>query len=332
MRYTRDELEHLRDSPLVVRPVNLPPAEEYMGPPETERKPNTRERRGSAGFPDQAGRRPGVDKLSRGPGTPLDIILGPPKTSFASSTSARNARPSDAAERQQDQDPRDRHPFRKSDGESDRTRDNQRQNLRPRRSDADQDSDGWSTVKPRKSFGADGAERFNGRMGGERHRDDPPMPRRGSRDARDGERERPARGFETFSRDRDAIKEQAEEVDGAARRGFGRGRTESWFKDKEESAAAAAAENRKSNGERLADRSRGWREKDTEKTNGRAHDRNADRNNDRERGGDRDDRGGGRWDRDNRRQDREPEWMDEPSDSKKRAHTQEDFQKWKESM
>lgn len=31
MRYTRDELEHLRDSPLVVRPVNLPPAEEYMG-------------------------------------------------------------------------------------------------------------------------------------------------------------------------------------------------------------------------------------------------------------------------------------------------------------
>jgi len=31
MRYTRHELERLRESPLVVRPLNLPPAEEYMG-------------------------------------------------------------------------------------------------------------------------------------------------------------------------------------------------------------------------------------------------------------------------------------------------------------
>lgn len=31
MRYTRDELERLRESPLVVRPPNLPPSEEYIG-------------------------------------------------------------------------------------------------------------------------------------------------------------------------------------------------------------------------------------------------------------------------------------------------------------
>lgn len=263
----------------------------------------------------------------------MDIILGPPKTSFASATSARNAKPSDLPDRpslNRDSDSRDRYPFRKSDGENDRTRDNQRHNLRSRRLDADQDNEGWSTVKPRKSFGAEGSERFNGRMGGDRHRDDlPPMPRRGSRDARD---ERPARGFDTFSREKDAIKESAEETEGAGRRnGFGRGRNEpSWFKDKEDS--ATPAENRKSNGDRFTDRNRGWREKDRDdKINERTSERNTDRNTDR--GGDRnEDRTRGRWERDDRRQEREPEWMDEPANEKKRAHTAEDFQKWKESM
>lgn len=276
-----------------------------MGLPEAERKQSNKERRESAGLLDQTNRRSGLDKHSRNSANAVDIILGPPKTSFASATSARNTKPSDLPDRpslNRDSDPRDRYPFRKSDGENDRTRDNQRHNLRSRRLDADQDSEGWSTVKPRKSFGAEGSERFNGRMGGDRHRDDvPPMPRRGSRDARD---ERPPRGFDAFSRDRDSIKESAEEAEGAGRRnGFGRGRNEpSWFKDKEDS--ATPAENRKSNGDRFGDRNRGWREKDRDdKIHERTNERNTDRNVDRGGGGDRtEDRTRGRWERDDRRQ------------------------------
>jgi hypothetical protein len=31
IRYTPEELKHLRDSPLVVKPPGLPPAEQWMG-------------------------------------------------------------------------------------------------------------------------------------------------------------------------------------------------------------------------------------------------------------------------------------------------------------
>lgn len=167
-------------------------------------------------------------------------------------------------------------------------------------------------MKPRKSFGTEGAERFNGRMGGDRdrHRDD-----RRFRDREDREtKERPARGFENFSRDNHGDQDQ----DGSRRNGLGRGRNEpSWFKDNNE--AHPPTENRRSNGDRFSDRTRGWREKDVDD---RAGDRGGDR-------GDRRDRG--RWDRDNdRRQERDPEWMNDPADEKNTARTQEDFEKWKQ--
>jgi hypothetical protein len=177
-----------------------------------------------------------------------------------------------------------------------------------KRNEGDQDSDGWSTVKPRKSFGTEGAERFNGRMGGDRHKEDRRFRDREDRDVKD----RPVRGFDNYSRDKEGDQDQ----EGGRRNGVGRGRNEpSWFKDSND---ASTTGDRKSNGDRFSDRTRGWREKDRDE-------KPTDR-------GDRvDDRGDRRWDRD-RRQERDPEWMDEPADEKKQTHTAEDFQKWKERM
>lgn len=152
-------------------------------------------------------------------------------------------------------------------------------------------------------------------MGGDRQRDD-----RRFRD-RD-ERDRPVRGFDTFTREKESDQDQEST---ARRNGTGRGRNEpSWFKDSNDMPSTPG--DRKSNGDKFADRTRGWREKD---------DRTADRDNrddKRERGNDRGgDRGDRRWDRD-ARQERDPEWMDEPADDKMTVRTQEDFQKWKERM
>jgi hypothetical protein len=181
--------------------------------------------------------------------------------------------------------------------------------LRPKRTEGDQDSDGWSTVKPRKSFGTEGAERFNGRMGVDRHKDDRRFKDREDRDMK----ERSARGFETFSREKEVDPDQEKEP---RRNGAGRGRNESWFRGDNE-APLPPAKDRNSNGERFVDRSRGWREKDRDDRGDKGVERN-----------DRNDR---RWDR-NDRQEREPEWLDEPYEEKSQAHTQEDFQKWKEQM
>jgi hypothetical protein len=257
---------------------------------------------------------------------PEDIVLGPPKTSFLSATSIRNAgKPSDSADRPppRDVDSRDRYNFRKTgEGDTERTREGRNNNLRPKRAEGDQDSDGWSTVKPRKSFGTEGAERFNGRMGVDRHKDDRRFKDREDRDAK----ERP-RGFDTFSRDKDG--EHDPDRDNR-RNGAGRGRNESWFKDRDNrdnnNENVPLARDRNSNGDRFVDRSRGWREKERDDRGDRAGDRALDR------GGDRD-RGDRRWDRDReQRQEREPEWMDEPAEDKNQTHTQEDFQKWKEQM
>lgn len=247
---------------------------------------------------------------------PEDIILGPPKTSFLSATPFRNpGKNFDSPDRPtlRETDPRDRFNLRpKADGEGERTRDG-RNNLRAKRVEGDQDSDGWSTVKPRKSFGTEGAERFNGRMGLDRHRDD-----RRFRDREDREPKERPRGFDTFSRDN---KDGDHEHDRDLRKnGTGRGRNEpSWFRDKENSDAPPTPRDRNSNGDRLADRSRGWREKDRDEKPERV------------------DRGDRRWDRDReQRQERDPEWMDEPveekNDKNSKAHSLEEFQKWKEQM
>lgn len=234
---------------------------------------------------------------------PDDIVLGPPKTTFASAASMRgvskSSEPSDRAARETES--KDRFAFRTkpSDVEAERLRDKPG-NIRSKKADTEQDSDGWSTVKPRKSFGTEGAERFNGRMGVDRHRDER---RSKGREEMEG-RERPQRGFNSFSLPKD-------EHDASRRNGAGRGRHEpSWFKDEEGTMPRDRATS-----ERHTERHRGWREKE-----------------DKERGG-RGDRGDRRWERDrDARQECEPEWMDEPFEGKQQAHTQEDFQKWKEQM
>ena len=229
-----------------------------------------------------------------------------------SSTVRRNDnKPPDTDTSLREADSGDRFNFRhKGDGDNDRTRDTRTNSLHPKRAEGEQDSDGWSTVKPRKSFGTEGAERFNGRMGVDRHRDDRRFKDREDRDTKD----RPARGFDNFSRDgRDKDTEHELSKD-ARKNGVGRGRNESWFRGNND-VPPPVPKDRNSNGDKFANR--GWREKNNDD-----HDR-----------GSRNDRGDRRWDRDrNDRHEPEPAWLDEPADERSQAHTQEDFQKWKEEQ
>ncbi|CZR63317.1 related to U1 SMALL NUCLEAR RIBONUCLEOPROTEIN C [Phialocephala subalpina] len=321
-RYDVEELKYLKDSPYVVKPQGLPPADQWMGPPADSTRNSTKsgvdraKNHDSNPLLDQTPRRPTERHISRNSANPEDTILGPPKTLFPSATSIRNTgKPFDSPDRPPLRDAesfRDRFSSRtKVDGEGDRTREG-RNNLRPKRAEGDQDSDGWSTVKPRKSFGTEGAERFNGRMGLDRHRDDRRFKDREDRETKD----RP-RGFDTFSRDnKDGDHDQDRDT---RKNGTGRGRNEpSWFRDRDNNDAPPTPRDRNSNGDRFADRSRGWRDKD--------RDEKMERN----------DRGDRRWDRDrDQRQEREPEWMDEPVEEKKdknNPRTLEDFQKWKDQM
>lgn len=181
-----------------------------------------------------------------------------------------------------------------------------------RRRDGEQETEGWSTVKPRKSFGHEGAERFHGRMGGN-FRDD----RRQPRDRDDAvTRDRPARPFDTFSRDKDA-----DDIDGRTRNGVNRNKSESWHAKSESNEGASLMPEKR---ERI-DRAKSWRERDP---NIETFD---DRNNDRNNNARTNDRRWGRGDRDHRAE-REPEWLDEPLEEQAEAHTQQDFQKWMEEM
>ena len=232
-----------------------------------------------------------------------------------SSTSVRSSnKPLDPLDRgtTRDGDSRDRYNFRglRKDIENEQVREGRGASLRPKHDGGESDNDGWSTVKPRKSFGTEGAERFNGRMGVDRHRDDRRFKDREDRDTK----ERSQRGFDTFSRDKDGDHDQERDT---RRNGTGRGRNESWFRA--DGDGHAATRDRNSNGDKLVNRSRGWRDK--ERDDGVVE--RADRH----------DRGDRKWDRErDQRQEREPEWMDEPADERSQAHTQEEFQKWKEQM
>lgn len=327
-RYTVEQLLILKDSPLVKKPDNLPPSEEWMGPvPDSStraqgrREPSDRHGKNQeTPLLDQTNRRLTADRHSRGSNTD-DIVLGPPKTAFASSTSIRNNNKSiDTAERAaKENETGRRFALHSKLGDLENDRGPARDGRRLRRSDADRDQDGegWSTVKPRKSFGAEGAERmFNGRMGGEaRHKDD-----RRTRDNHDKDhKDRPARGFDNYSRDKDVDHDHEEPP---RRNGVGRGRNEpSWFKDKDDPSASSG---RNGHGNRQVDSNRGWREKDRD---------DGEKGGERGERGERGEKGDRRWNRDkDQRQERDPEWMAETEDEKKNTHTMEDFEKWKKSM
>ncbi|TGJ83149.1 hypothetical protein E0Z10_g5631 [Xylaria hypoxylon] len=307
-------LIYLRDSPLCVKPANLPPTEEWMGPPpdnfrnsQGSKTGTERTRRDDGILLEQTNRRPGSDRhASRNSANNDDIILGPPRTMFNSATLSRTAKPFDNDKPAKDGDTRDRFPFRTRNGENDtneRFRDN-KNNLR-RRGEGDQDSDGWSTVKPRKSFGNEGAERFHGRMGerpdrfaGDRR------PREG--EDRDNNTERPRRNFGEFTREKDA-----DDNDKLRKNGLNRNRTDNpWNRDNTEVPQAQARER--------FDRSKSWRDRVDDQPDTQ-HDKPRERQYER------------RWDRD-QRQEREPEWFDEPAEEPPQAHTQEEFKKFMDSM
>ncbi|KAK1782540.1 hypothetical protein QBC45DRAFT_224642 [Copromyces sp. CBS 386.78] len=323
VQYSAEFLLYLRASPLCVKPPGLPPAEEWMGPPpETGRNSqakttNDRIKGGDSFLLNQENRRPALDRNgSRTTTNPEDIILGPPRTSFASATTLRNNRTSDADKGLKDndrQDRTDRFNFRTrtNDPESTNDRFGNGRNSAFRRRGEDQDNgEGWTPVKPRKSFGTEGAERFQGRMGaaGERFGS--------SRDtqAKDVSDRR--------NRAQDIRDKDGEDIDTPRRNGLSRGKTDSWFNKEntnsnDNNAASLSVRER-------IDRSKSWRDREP----------NEDRQNQNDRYGDRaGGYGGGRYDRDrDQRVERDPEWLDEPVEHKSQGHTAEDFKKFMESM
>ncbi|TQV91447.1 hypothetical protein V2A60_008904 [Cordyceps javanica] len=248
---------------------------------------NDRPRNGGAFSADQPDRRSGAERhMSRNSANPDEIVFAPPRINFSSSRSKLLDGDKAAKELEQGR-------FGIRSSENDRARDG-RGNTPRRRGDSDFDGEGWSTVKPRKSFGAEGAERFAGKMGGN-YRDEVKS------SDRDGNRDRQSKATDAFGRDK------AKDADGRTRNGLGR-KMEPW--SKAEPNADGVAPDR-----RDRDRTKSWRERDAEAAT------------ESNRGGDR------RWGRDrDQRAERDPEWFDEPAKDQRDVHTQQDFQKWMEQM
>lgn len=330
--YTREELLFLRASPLCVKPLNLPPAEEWMGPPpeRNQTKPTGERTKSAADVSSPEQRRPTLDRtISRNSANPEDRVLGPPRTTFASaSTSTRAIKAGDFDRFSKDPDRQDRQerPDRMSRNKTDtevfeRYRDGKNQNsaLRRRGDNNDQDSEGWSTVKPRKSFGHEGAEHFQGRMGGALERFTSREDRKHAREGGDRDNgDRRNRTFEQQPRDRDG-----EDPEGSRWHGLNnRSRTEREPRVKENSEGAPLTQR-----DRI-DRASNWRERapaTAEKHGDKQFDRGYDR----------------RSDRDHHRNERVPEWdnpleEDEtefvPRKEKSGGHSKEDFEKFREEM
>ncbi|GES64745.1 topoisomerase II-associated protein PAT1 [Aspergillus terreus] len=176
-RYQIDELLWLRESPLVTKPASLPPIEEWMGPipdPATQRK--TTNPRDPNNPNDSTGRRPSIFEsrhISRGSNSE-DIILGPPKTAFASASRVPGKTSLDSIERplrqpDTEDSKNDRFNFRdrsfrdKETGERDFDRRDGKTTapFNGRRSDRED----WNAGRPRRTFGQDDPERKPRRNG-----------------------------------------------------------------------------------------------------------------------------------------------------------------------
>ncbi|EEQ83243.2 hypothetical protein RJZ56_002908 [Blastomyces dermatitidis] len=295
-RYQPSELLQLRDSPLVVKPDNLPPIEEWMGPPPDpplqKKNLNSRE---PGPQQDLANRRSSVFEsrhISRG-STSEDIVLGPPRTSFASA-SRGFGKSIDATDRssaklnETDDQKQDRYNFRdkffKDRDVGDR--DNDRRDTKPtlangRRAVRD-DREDWSGGRTRRTFGPEESDRRPRRNG-----DSDRWEMRDHRDHQEGSNERTPRDKEhgRYPPRRD---------------GQGRVKHDNWFRDGETPDAVDGEE------EKTPVRHREWRRG--------GH------------GGDRD------WNRPTKHE-QEPEWLDSTDrEGSKETHTQADFQRWKERM
>ncbi|KAI9799828.1 MAG: hypothetical protein M1825_004389 [Sarcosagium campestre] len=315
IQYNADQLLRLRESALVCKPAGLPPAQEWMGPPaERSAAKPTLTRAKPEDHPshnDNSGRRPSLfetKNVSRSSATvPGDIVLGPPKTSFASATAGRGLSKTAATSNRSMSSPMEdeatraeRYNFRnKFFKDRDREVPNgerageSKTGIVNGRRGYKEEADGWTSVKPRKSFGHEDADRF--------HRRDTEKERDLDRNAGKGFKDRPqSRPFDGVNR---ADKERETDRDAAAprRNGVPRGRNEAtWFRDNDASAA------KEKHGNQDNTREKEWREKE----------RPAERE----------------W-TSGRRGEKDPEWMDTPAkDEKKQIHTAEDFQRWKERM
>lgn len=233
-----------------------------------------------------------------------DIVLGPPKTAFASS--ARNtSKPvgppnraisghngddaaKDSHSNHREKYGREGHRIDK-DGELSRE---SRQGTIPNRRSLREDNEPWSTARQHKNTGGDGTERPFRRNGDREH----------DRDRDSGQEPRIQRGFENHRREADR---EGGDIPSARRNGPGRGRFDTPWSREDERQEGEALESTKNMG-----KTRDWRDKDKVGM----------------RGADRD------WNRATK-QEQDPEWMAEPEpEGKKQSHTQEDFERWKERM
>ncbi|OKL60911.1 hypothetical protein UA08_03559 [Talaromyces atroroseus] len=295
-RYEIEELLWLRDSPLVIRPDKLPPLEEWMGPiPDpTARKQNHRDQNQADST--TTPRRPSLFEprhISRNSNSE-DIVLGPPRTAFASAsrihgkgsydTTERPSRYNDIEEKKADRfNFRDR--FIKDREGSDRDlekREGKSGDANGRRNDRED----WNLGRQRRTFGPNETDQRAKRNGD--------TSRWEARDKLDES------GFNRSLKDKDGRFDKEGRF--VKRDAPPRGRHEqSWFRDETMGGESAELEE-----EKPFMRSREWR---------------------RERQlPDRD------WNR-GTRMEQDPEWMDSTDhDEPKQTHTQEDFQRWKERM
>lgn len=239
---------------------------------------------------------------------PDDIVLGPPKTAFASASAARSGNKTfDSLSRSganlYDEDTlrNDRSYVRdklnkdrdRKDPDNDKTGESRTGGLHNRRG-ARENSEPWSNLRQRKSFGADDVDRPFRRNGDREQTRDRDV-------GRDGKTQH-TRGSEHHRRESE--RDGDAEITGR-RNGHLRGRDEpSWYRDIDRP-EGDDVDHKTDN-----TRTRDWRERD------RAGPRGADREWNR----------GGKIEQD-------PEWMDEPERERKgQTHTQEDFERWKEQM
>ncbi|KAF2838714.1 hypothetical protein M501DRAFT_1016803 [Patellaria atrata CBS 101060] len=272
IRYTPQQLHHLRESPLVHKPEGLPSIELWIEPPNEQQ--NQRKQRTQSGKADEQStghelnQRPSLFQnrhFSRGSATaPEDLVLGPPRTSFASTarkqqnTSENNDKTTTSYN---DEYAQDKTNFREK-----FTKERERNPLMNGRRMERDDGDSWTNARSRKSIGIEDSEKLH----------------------RNGDRER-------FRRDVDL--DNTPDSNGRRppppRAPFER----TWIREGGLPAQKDGPEKAQS-----------WRDRE------------------RERREDRD------WSRRGPVEE-DPEWLDAPvKEDRKVTRTQEDFQKWKESM
>ncbi|PSK46271.1 hypothetical protein B9Z65_5239 [Elsinoe australis] len=151
--YTAEQLKHLRNSPLIAKPDSLPSIEQWIDQPQEngQRKQRTQSARADESGPmgNFGSQRPSLlqtrqVRTSNGE----DIVLGPPKTSFASSRNIRKSGEDggSAAQTPQEDD------F-SLEAMSARTRTHVEDDSGRRRGfGADKDKEGWSTAKNGRSY------------------------------------------------------------------------------------------------------------------------------------------------------------------------------------